>query len=187
MHAVAGERGRAPDARRVWTSLHSLAQARCIRSLLPISYDRALRLAARLACREMARCDAALRPSRLSAADVARDRLAEGLRWLPLFPFATSRCACWRVRAEDVPALGGGSLTPARRALERPMAMACWADRAPCLPSRTCSNSSRTNSPACVLGALPSRASLRALSMVFFSGILHLLERASPIASSEPP
>src|SRR5262245_30108677 len=50
--------------------------------------------------------------------------------------------------------------------------MACLVDRAPCLPSRTCSISSRTNSPACVEGALPSRLSLRARSSVFFSGIV---------------
>ena len=36
----------------------------------------------------------------------------------------------------------GGSLTPARRAFERPMAMACLAERAPCFPSRTCRISS---------------------------------------------
>jgi hypothetical protein len=29
-----------------------------------------------------------------------------------------------------------GAATPARRALERPIAIACLADRAPCLPSR---------------------------------------------------
>jgi hypothetical protein len=36
------------------------------------------------------------------------------------------------------------------------MAIACFAERAPCLPSRICSISSRTNSPACVESALPS-------------------------------
>ena len=40
-----------------------------------------------------------------------------------------------------------------RRALERPMAIACFVERAPCLPSRTWCISSRTNSPACVEGA----------------------------------
>ena len=39
--------------------------------------------------------------------------------------------------AVDVPAPGAGSFTPARRALERPMAIACFGERAPCLPSRT--------------------------------------------------
>jgi hypothetical protein len=36
-------------------------------------------------------------------------------------------------------ALGGGagSFTPARRAFDRPMAIACFVDRAPCFPSLT--------------------------------------------------
>src|SRR5262245_51297948 len=51
------------------------------------------------------------------------------------------------------------------------MAIACFADRAPCFPSRTCLISSWTNSPACVLGDLPFRLSLRAFSTVLFSGI----------------
>src|SRR5258708_37568111 len=50
-----------------------------------------------------------------------------------------------RVRADVLPFFGGGSLTPARRALERPRAMPCLAERAPCLPSRTWWISSRTN------------------------------------------
>ncbi len=61
---------------------------------------------------------------------------------------------------------------PARRALLKPMAMACCGERAPCLPSRTCSISSCTNSPAAVLGDLPSRRSSWALSTVDFSGIV---------------
>jgi hypothetical protein len=32
---------------------------------------------------------------------------------------------------------GGGSFTPARRAFDKPMAMICFVDRAPCFPSRT--------------------------------------------------
>src|SRR4051812_42750765 len=63
------------------------------------------------------------------------------------------------------------------------MAIACLVLRAPCLPSRTCSISSRTNSPACVVGALPSRASLRARSTVFFSGIGKNLESATAAES----
>src|SRR5262245_51965498 len=51
------------------------------------------------------------------------------------------------------------------------MAMACFAERAPCLPSRTWWISSRTNSPACVLGERPCRRAFRARSMVAFSGI----------------
>ena len=38
--------------------------------------------------------------------------------------------------AEGVPAGGGGIFTPACRAFERPIAIACLADLAPCLPSR---------------------------------------------------
>src|SRR5579859_4022186 len=49
--------------------------------------------------------------------------------------------------------------------------MACFADRAPCLPSRTCSISSRTNSPAAVDGALPRRRAFFARSTVLASGI----------------
>src|SRR5919204_4266054 len=61
--------------------------------------------------------------------------------------------------------------TPARRALDRPMAIAWRAERAPCLPLRMSSISSRTNSPATVLADLPSRAFRRARSSVRFSGI----------------
>src|SRR3954447_3252587 len=61
--------------------------------------------------------------------------------------------------------------TPARRALERPMAIACLAERAPCLPFLMSSSSSRTNSPATVLADLPARAFRRARSSVRFSGM----------------
>src|SRR4051812_33868771 len=61
--------------------------------------------------------------------------------------------------------------TPARRALDRPMAIACLVERAPCLPLRMSSISSRTNSPATVLLLLPCRALRRARSRVRFSGM----------------
>jgi len=125
-------------------------------------------LAAPRACRESARFEAALRPSRFNARVVARERFADFLAAF-FFPFFRSRAACLRVFFD--PFLGGGKSTPARRALERPMAIACLAERAPCSPSRTCSISSRTNSPACVLGAFPSSLSSFALSRVSFSGI----------------
>jgi len=48
-------------------------------------------------------------------------------------------------------------------------AMACSGDRAPCSPRRILSISTRTYSPACVVGALPSRLALRAFSIVFLS------------------
>src|SRR5919108_6605989 len=76
-----------------------------------------------------------------------------------------------RVSSLTVPFSGGGRATPARRALERPMAIACLVERAPCLPLRMSSISSRTNSPATVLGDLPWRAFLRARSSVRFSGM----------------
>ena len=62
--------------------------------------------------------------------------------------FSESCCALRRVSAEVVEVLGGFSCTPARRAFQRPIAIACLVERAPCLPSRMCSISSPTNSPA---------------------------------------
>jgi len=53
--------------------------------------------------------------------------------------------------------------------------MACLLERAPCLPSRIWCISSRTNSPACVDGDLPSRLSRRAREMVAWSGITSFL------------
>ena len=66
----------------------------------------------------------------------------------PRAPAATARLALFRVFSDAVPFFGGGSFTPARRALDRPIAIACFADRAPCLPSRMWCISSRMNSPA---------------------------------------
>jgi hypothetical protein len=67
--------------------------------------------------------------------------------------------------------------TPARRALDNPIAIACLVDFAPCFPSRTWWISSLTNSPACVDGDLPSARSRRALSSVSFSGTQHLAKK----------
>ena len=125
------------------------------------------------ACLESARWDAAERDSRFSAAFLARDLLADGFE--PVRPFSKSRSAFFRVAGVVVPGFGGASFTPARRALESPMAIACFVERAPCLPSRMRSISSRTNSPACVDGALPSRASFRARSSVSLSGMIFSL------------
>jgi hypothetical protein len=63
--------------------------------------------------------------------------------------------------------------TPARRASESPIAMACFAFFAPCSPPRILSISPRTNSPACVLADLPARLSFSARSMVSLSGMGH--------------
>jgi hypothetical protein len=123
------------------------------------------------ACRDSALDDAAWRPSFLSALIVARERLAEVLRGWRLF--LKSLSAFCRVLALEFAGSGGGSFTPARRALDKPIAIARLLDRAPCFPSRTCSISSRTNSPACVEGALHSAASSRALSKVSSSGIVN--------------
>ena len=75
---------------------------------------------------------------------------------------------------------GGGSLTPDRLAFASPMAIACLVERAPCVPRRTCSISSRTNSPDCVVGAFPSFFARRARLTVCFSGMVHLLSTHSP-------
>ena len=44
--------------------------------------------------------------------------------------------AARRVSSETVPFFGAFSFTPARRAFDSPIAIACWVERAPCLPSR---------------------------------------------------
>jgi hypothetical protein len=77
---------------------------------------------------------------------MARDRVVD-IFFLDR-PRLKAYCALRRVLAEAFPFWGGFSLTPARRALERPIAIACLVERAPCFPSRTWCISSRTNSPA---------------------------------------
>jgi hypothetical protein len=79
--------------------------------------------------------------------------------------------------ADDLRFGFSGMSTPARRASESPIAMACRAFFAPCSPSRILSISRSTNSPACVLADLPARLSARARSMVSLSGIECLQER----------
>src|ERR1039457_4476656 len=105
------------------------------------------------AWRESASCAAAAVPPPSRAWGAARDRVGFGLR--PV--------ACGAIFPG-----GGGSFTPARLALDSPMAITCLAERAPCLPSRTCSTSWRTYSPACADGDLAFRACRGA----FFSGWL---------------
>src|SRR5919197_5999112 len=134
--------------------------------------DALLRLRAAVrACCESAPRDAACRGSRLrTSCRVRVIRRGVGLRGCA-WPLRYSRSADRRVLSCTRPFLGGGSFTPARRALETPMAMACLVERAPCLPRRMCSISSRTNSPAWVEGDLPSRLARSARSRVVFSGI----------------
>ena len=127
--------------------------------------------AADRACFDSSAVDAAAWPSRFSARSVARERLDDGLRFFPRRPWLNARSAARRVRADVFPGAGGGRLTPARLAFESPMAIACFVERAPCLPSRTCSISSRTNSPACVDGARPVRFARRARFNVVFLGM----------------
>src|SRR5262245_15581155 len=95
------------------------------------------RRAADRACFDSDARDAALRPSRLRARLIARDRLADGARGARLpWPASQARSAPSRVRWLVFPGAGGGRSTPARRASERPIAIACLADRAPCSPRR---------------------------------------------------
>ena len=106
-------------------------------------------LAAARAWRAIARGDAASAPSRFSVFNDARDRLVtELLRDGAALPRARSRDARFRTEADALPARGGGKLTPARLAFDRPMAMACFAERAPWIPSLIWSISSLMNSPA---------------------------------------
>jgi hypothetical protein len=67
--------------------------------------------AALRACRERARVEAALCPSRFNARNVARERLVDFLA-LFFFPFFRSRTACLRVFFD--PFFGGAKSTPAR-------------------------------------------------------------------------
>jgi hypothetical protein len=133
------------DARRRRVADARLAAAR--RPLTPLVLAAwradALRAAAErfraavLACFDNCAVDPAERPSRFKARRVARERVADAVRLPPRRPSVNARSAARRVRADVVPFVGGGSSTPARRALESPMAMACFVERAPCLPSRT--------------------------------------------------
>ena len=123
-----------------------------------------------LACRDRAAGEAAERGSRFNALDTARERFLDGLRF-PCRAFARSRRACLRVLSDALRPLGCGNSTPARRAFDSPMAMACFVLAAPCFPSRMWCISSRTNSPACVLGDLSSSLSRLAGSITSCSGM----------------
>ncbi len=146
-----------------------------VRTAFPAAADRLAalrRAAAAWACRDRARCEAAARGLAFRARLVALARFAEG-RAPARFPRPSSYAASAlrRVFSEVLPGAGGGRSTPARRAFDSPMAIACCAELAPCFPSRMWWISSRTNLPAWVLGALPPARSLRALLRVSSLGI----------------
>lgn len=128
------------------------------------------RFAAAFACLESARCEAELLGSRSSLRRIALDRFGDAFR-RDVCPARYARAALFLVRADAFPFPGGFSLTPARLAFDSPIAIACFADRAPCFPSRMCSISSRTNSPACVVGDFPSRLAFCARLNVCRSGM----------------
>ncbi|AJC45588.1 hypothetical protein SB85_07180 [Xanthomonas sacchari] len=128
--------------------------------------------AARLVCVDSASLPTVLRAvapllAVLSAFLAPRERVGDGLPCLPLL--ASSCATFFLVSFEAV--FDAPVLTPARRALDKPMAIACLVDFTWVLPSRTRSISSRTNSPACVVPALPSRLARRARVVVDCSGI----------------
>ncbi|PPU81130.1 hypothetical protein XsacCFBP4641_16290 [Xanthomonas sacchari] len=128
--------------------------------------------AARLVCVDSASLPTVLRAvvpllAVLSAFLAPRERVGDGLSCLP--PLASS-CATFFLVVFDA-VFDAPVLTPARRALDRPMAIACLVDFTSVLPSRTRSISSRTNSPAWVVPALPSRLARRARVVVDCSGI----------------
>ena len=92
------------------------------------------RRAADEACLDSALREAALRPSRFNALRTARDRRLDGRDFRREERLAFS--ALFRVLGFALRP-GGGKCTPARRAFDNPMAIACLDERAPCLPSRT--------------------------------------------------
>jgi len=65
-----------------------------------------------------------------------RDRLRDGFFLRLLWPLRYALSALLRVLLDVVPFFGGRSFTPARRAFDKPIAIACLVERAPCLPSR---------------------------------------------------
>src|SRR5580692_10897775 len=130
--------------------------------------DLALRFCAASARRETVVC-----LSRLRARVLARFRRAEGARGFRRpCPVSLAGVAARRVRSEVRPPAGALTGMPARRALESPMAIACFDARAPCLPLRTWSISWRTNSPAAVEGRFPAERSRFAFLTVLLVGIV---------------
>jgi hypothetical protein len=128
--------------------------------------------ALRLACPDKAPRLAVFVDSRFSARETARERDFDVFFAVDFF--LPALLSCWAFLLREAGPFGACSFTPARLALDSPIAIACFGERAPCLPSRTWWISSLTNSPACVEGDFPSRASSFARSMVSRSGRTHL-------------
>ena len=84
--------------------------------------------------------EAARRRSRRRAFEDARERFLEIAFFLALRPRLTSAAAFFLVASDVFPLTGGGSFTPSRRALERPIALPALSKRTPCLSRRTCSS-----------------------------------------------
>jgi len=115
---------------------------------------------------------------RVTLARLAPGRLADALRLVPEDREepdrvdVADRLGLRDDFADDLRFGFSGMPTPARRASESPIAMACRAFFAPCLPLRIWSISRCTNSPACVLADLPARLSRSARRIVSLSGML---------------
>jgi hypothetical protein len=92
-----------------------------------LRFDAGRRRAAARAKRDSAFRDAVRCGSCFSARRTALDRFADGRRARRVVRLAFFRA--------DFPF--AGIFTPARRAFDRPIAIACSVDRAPCFPSRT--------------------------------------------------
>jgi len=89
-----------------------------------------------------------------------------------LFPLRRSRAACLRVAFDALPFFGTANFTPARRALDRPNAIACLAERARVYLREYARFLPRTNFSRLGAGDLPSALSSAARSKVSFSGIM---------------
>jgi hypothetical protein len=87
-------------------------------------------------CRDRADRETVAVLSLFNALDVARERLGDVFRF-PDGPFAKSRFACFRILPLPRPSFGAFKSTPARRAFDSSIAIACLGDLAPCFPSRT--------------------------------------------------
>jgi len=87
-------------------------------------------------CRDSADLETVAVLSLFNALDVARERLGDVFLF-PDRPLAKSRFACFRVLLPPWPSFGAFKSTPALRAFDSPIAIACFGHLAPCFPSRT--------------------------------------------------